>query len=240
MGRECELLSARARESVQDSTPERRPVKQQEPMLRPHLDSKRRQRNPNRQMTVEDHVDHPRHVERNERGSSRSPTPPPPSSATKDTGEPVRFLSRPHGLPPARDNETAGTTALPRPFPVLPQVRRFETPVAEQPGVELVSTSTPHPPPAAVTPIPAPRVAPRTTLTAGSATPQPATTTTTVNSSASSSVTMPIPGQARLMAVSTSTDHQEFRALVTVAVTMPQSVQEQMYAAFFDKIRRAQ
>ncbi|KAJ8672015.1 hypothetical protein QAD02_003274 [Eretmocerus hayati] len=205
-----ELLFARVRESVQNRNPGRRPVVQPEPMLRPHLDSKRRRRNPNRQITVKDHADHPRHVERddspvlkphnlaegrpsppadeafqeevrdlaeeaartapmgiervrgqpnqssavsqplstpppsasarrqNERGSSWSPIPPPPRSATKDTGGPVRILRRPHRLPPVRDNGTEGTTTLPRPFPVLPQVRCFETPAAEQPGVELV------------------------------------------------------------------------------------------------------
>ncbi|KAJ8677601.1 hypothetical protein QAD02_013388 [Eretmocerus hayati] len=61
---EYELLSARARESIQDRNPERRHVVQQEPMLRSHLDSKRRRRNPNRQMMVEDHADHSRHIER--------------------------------------------------------------------------------------------------------------------------------------------------------------------------------
>ncbi|KAJ8685544.1 hypothetical protein QAD02_021337 [Eretmocerus hayati] len=172
--------------------------------------------------------------------SKRSPTPPPPSSATKDTREPGRFLRRPHGLPPARDNEATGTTTLPRLFPVLPQVRRFEAPAAEQPRVELVSTSAPNLPPATVAPIPARSVALRTTLTAGSATPPPNTAAATYDSSASSGVTMPIPGLARLMPAMTPADHEEFRALVAVAVTMPQSVQEQMYAAFFDKIRRAQ
>ncbi|KAJ8677301.1 hypothetical protein QAD02_013088 [Eretmocerus hayati] len=106
--------------------------------------------------------------------------------------------------------------------------------------MELVSTSAPSPPPAAVASISALRVVPRTTLTAGSAAPQPTTAAATVNRSASSSVTMPIPGLARLMAAMTSANHQEFRALVTVAVTKPQSVHEQMYPAFFDKIRRAQ
>ncbi|KAJ8685296.1 hypothetical protein QAD02_021089 [Eretmocerus hayati] len=66
MEREYELLSARARQRVPDRTPVRRPVVQQEPMLRPHLDSKRRRRNPNRWMTVEIHADHSRLVERDD------------------------------------------------------------------------------------------------------------------------------------------------------------------------------
>ncbi|KAJ8666014.1 hypothetical protein QAD02_007676 [Eretmocerus hayati] len=66
MEREYETLSARARESVRDRTPERRPVVQQEPMLRPHLDSKRRRRNPHRPMTFDDHADHPRHIRRDD------------------------------------------------------------------------------------------------------------------------------------------------------------------------------
>ncbi|KAJ8677485.1 hypothetical protein QAD02_013272 [Eretmocerus hayati] len=175
-----------------------------------------------------------------ERGPPRSPTLPPPSSATRDTGEPMRFLRRPHELPPVRDSGTEGTTTLPRPFPVLPQARRLESPAVEQSGVEVVAASAPDPPPARVTPVPAPRMAPRTTLIAGSAAQQPNTAAATDNSSASSGMTMPIPGLARLMAAMTPADHEEFRALVAMAVTMPQSVQEQMYAAFFDRIRRAQ
>ncbi|KAJ8684880.1 hypothetical protein QAD02_020673 [Eretmocerus hayati] len=87
-----------------------------------------------------------------ERGPPRSPTPPPPSSATRDTGEPVRFLRRPHELPPVRDSGAEGTTTLPRPFPVLPQVRRLEAPAAEQSGVEVVAASAPDQPPATVAP----------------------------------------------------------------------------------------
>ncbi|KAJ8666499.1 hypothetical protein QAD02_008161 [Eretmocerus hayati] len=64
--REYQTLSARASESVRDRIPERRPVVTQESMLRPHLDSKWRRRNPNRQMTFEDHADHPRHVRRDD------------------------------------------------------------------------------------------------------------------------------------------------------------------------------
>ncbi|KAJ8666001.1 hypothetical protein QAD02_007663 [Eretmocerus hayati] len=174
-----------------------------------------------------------------ERGPPRSPTPPPPSSATRDTGEPVRFLRRPHELPPVRDSGAEGTTTLPRPFPVLPQVRRRESPAVERFGEEVVAASAPDPPPARVTPVSAPRMAPRTTLIAGSAAPQPNTAAATDNSSASSGMTMPIPSLARLMAAMTPADHEEFRVLVAVAVTMPQSVQEQMYAALFDSIRRA-
>ncbi|KAJ8665480.1 hypothetical protein QAD02_007142 [Eretmocerus hayati] len=175
-----------------------------------------------------------------EREPPRSPTPPPPGAATRDTGEPGRFLRRPHELPPGRDSGTEGTTTLPRPFPVLPQANHLESPPVEQSGVEVVATLAPYLPPARVTPVPAPRMAPRTTPIAGLAAPQPNTAAATGNSSASFGMTMPIPGLAQLMAAMTPADHEEFRVLVAVAVTMPQSVQEQMCAAFFDGIRRAQ
>ncbi|KAJ8671491.1 hypothetical protein QAD02_002750 [Eretmocerus hayati] len=152
-----------------------------------------------------------------EREPTRPPTTPPPGSATMDIEEPVRFLRRPHTLPPVRDSGAERTTTLPRPFPVLPEERHIEAPAT----VALVP-------------------APRTIFTAVSATPPPNIAAAAVNSSAPASITMPIPGLARLMAAMTPADHEEFRALVAVAVTMPQSVQEQMYAAFFDRIRQAQ
>ncbi|KAJ8666548.1 hypothetical protein QAD02_008210 [Eretmocerus hayati] len=165
---------------------------------------------------------------------SQPPSTPPPSATTRE--EPARFLRRPRTLPPVRDSGAERTTTLPRPFPVLPHGRHVEAPAAGQLRVELVSTSAPDPPPATVAPVPAPR----TIFTTVSATPPPNIAAAAVNSSAPASVTMPIPGLARLMAAMTPADHEEFRALVAVAVTMPQSVQEQMYAAFFDRIRQAQ
>ncbi|KAJ8681959.1 hypothetical protein QAD02_017751 [Eretmocerus hayati] len=173
---------------------------------------------------------------RDEREPTRPPTTPPPGSATMDKEEPARFLRRPRTLPPVRDSGAERTTTLPRPFPVLPEERHVEAPAAGQLRVELVSTSAPDPPPGTVAPVPAPR----TIFTTVSATPPPNIAAAAVNSSAPASVTMPIPGLARLMAAMTPADHEEFRALVAVAVTMPQSVQEQMYAAFFDRIRQAQ
>ncbi|KAJ8684823.1 hypothetical protein QAD02_020616 [Eretmocerus hayati] len=147
---------------------------------------------------------------------SQPPSTPPPSATTRrqDEREPTRPPTTP---PPARDSGAERTTTLPRPFPVLPEERHIEAP-------------------AIVAPVPAPR----TRITTVSATPPPNIAAAAVNSSASASITMPIPGLARLMAAMTPADHEEFRLLVTVAVTMPQSVQEQMYAAFFDRIRQAQ
>ncbi|KAJ8666022.1 hypothetical protein QAD02_007684 [Eretmocerus hayati] len=87
-----------------------------------------------------------RHQE--ERGPTRPPTTPPPGRATMDTEEPMRFLRRPHTLPPVRDCGAERTTTLPQPFPVLPEERHVEAPAAGQLRVELVSTSAPvpHPP----------------------------------------------------------------------------------------------
>ncbi|KAJ8685241.1 hypothetical protein QAD02_021034 [Eretmocerus hayati] len=152
-----------------------------------------------------------------EREPTRPPTTPPSGSTTMDAEEPRRFLHRPQTLPPVRDSGAERTTTLPRPFPVLPEERHIEAP-------------------ATVAPVPAPR----TIFTTASATPPPNIAAASVNSSAPASITMPIPGLARLMAAMTPADHEEFRVLVAVAVTMPQSVQEQMYAAFFDRIRQAQ
>ncbi|KAJ8686923.1 hypothetical protein QAD02_022717 [Eretmocerus hayati] len=166
----------------------------------------------------------------------RSPTIPPPNNATEDRREPVWFLRRPHELPPVRDNGASGTTALLRPFPALPHTRLFETPATEQPQVQLVPPSTLTPPPAAVAPWPAPRAALTTTSTASTAAPQTTTATATVNSSVPDSVTMPILDSALLITAMTPADHEQFQALVVVAVTMPRVVQEQMYAAFFDEI----
>ncbi|KAJ8677092.1 hypothetical protein QAD02_012879 [Eretmocerus hayati] len=147
---------------------------------------------------------------------SQPPSTPPPSATTRrqDEREPTRPPTTP---PPVQDSGAERTTTLPRPFPVLPEQRHIEAP-------------------ATVAPVPAPR----TRFTTASATPPPNIAAAAVNSSAPASIIMPIPGLARLMAAMTPADHEEFRLLVAVAVTMPQSVQEQMYAAFFDRIRQAQ
>ncbi|KAJ8677300.1 hypothetical protein QAD02_013087 [Eretmocerus hayati] len=134
MEREHELLSARARKSVQDRTPERRPVVQQEPILRPHLDSKQRRRNPNRQMTVEDHADHPRNVKRDDSpvlGPHNLAERRPSAPADEAPQEEVRHLAKEAARVARSDDQSPPATAtLPTPERQNPTPRRHVTPTS--------------------------------------------------------------------------------------------------------------